>query len=150
MKHPIAPSPLARPFLLVDRHTGFEQRFARLADLARHANRHPADQAVYNGRNRELTPLVVQSARLKRATPLRGYIRRQTPVPYVGGPKKGPSVRNVRIFRTQRLAGLVMSDEGEVAGRFTARFFEDTWDLRPRHKERSWKRQCKGRKSWDR
>ncbi len=82
-----------------------------------------------------------------------GYVRRRGPVHGIrkwrGG---GGYFRGVRTMAETRLNALVLVEEGEVGCRPSRRErnLPHSWDDVPRHRERSWKSQHRGRKSWDR
>lgn len=82
-----------------------------------------------------------------------GYRRRQGPVHGIrkwrGG---GGSMRRPGTTAERRLNAFVLHEDGEVGCRPARResCLPNAWDDYLRHKERSWKAQHKGRKSWDR
>jgi hypothetical protein len=81
-----------------------------------------------------------------------GYIWREGSVPGIRKWRGGPCDRNYRVQSERRLNELVVTEDGEVPARNTRRGFNlpDSWDGRPRTRQRCWKKQFKGRKSWDR
>lgn len=81
-----------------------------------------------------------------------GYIRRQGPVPGIGGYRGGPSYKNCRSTAERRLNAAWLPEEGEPETRACRRdnYLYHSWDGRPRPTQRCWKEQRRGRKSWDR
>lgn len=74
------------------------------------------------------------------------------PVPGTGGWRGGPSSRPSRTQQERRNGVFWLAQDGEPPARAVRRsgYLPDSWDEMPRFTQRSWKRQHKGRKSWDR
>ncbi len=116
-------------------------------------------QLAYSGRGHPLAleELVAWGARVLEARyaarRFPGYVRRRGPVHGIrkwrGG---GGYFRGVRTMSETRLNALVLVEDGEVGCRPSRRErnLPHSWDDVPRHRERSWKSQHRGRKSWDR
>lgn len=82
----------------------------------------------------------------------RGYIRRVTPVPGTSRRVRGCFFRRPGTTAERRLAAGTLREDGEPGPRpaRNPRNLVNAWDDVPRHVERGWKSQHRGRKAWDR
>lgn len=114
------------------------------------------------GRWMALEPLVAYGKRLwlafwheRRFGPgfMRDYTYRAGPVPRVRRLRGGPTLRHARTQQARREGAFWLAQECEVPVRpkRSANALPDSWDdYAQRQRDRSWKAQRKGRKSWDR
>lgn len=82
-----------------------------------------------------------------------GYVRRSgRPVPGIRKWRGGSYFQSVQSQNERRTNCAVFEEEGEVPARASRRWtnLPDSWDDKQRHRERCWKAQHKGCKSWDR
>jgi len=109
-----------------------------------------------NGKLINVAELVAWATRLSHEArwnrPSNAYVFRRGSVPGIRGWGGGPGTRPYRVQAERRLNAFVLAEEGEVPARACRQGFclPDSWDGRPRTRDRSWKAQHKGRKSWDR
>lgn len=154
----------------------YERQYTSLEDLACGAwsvtapdfpdDRCPADaqwQALTpKGRVLALAPLSAYGKRLwlaywheRRFGPgfMRAYTFRSGPVPRVRRLRGGPPLRHARTQQARREGAFWLAEEREVPVRSkrSAKALPDSWDdYARRQRDRCWKSQRKGRKSWDR
>jgi len=81
-----------------------------------------------------------------------GYVRRNGPVPGIRKWRGGSYFQSVQSQNERRTNCGVFEEEGEVPARASRRWtnLPDSWDDKQRNRERCWKAQHKGCKSWDR
>lgn len=116
------------------------------------------DQKALSPRGKEMSmaELVAWGAAVSRARSpwceQPGYVRRRGPVHGIHKWGGGPSNRASRTQQERRDNACVLVEEGEVRARAVrgGSHVPDSWDEKPRCRERNWKSQHKGRKSWDR